>query len=436
MKTWQAVSCLFILGVGLHFGRLGVPRQVVFDEVHFGKFVTAYCCTHERFFDIHPPHGKLLIAGTAKVLGYQGGFDFDHIGEDYGSVSPVALRFFPALTGILLPLIFYAYLRLLRVSPLLAFFGGLAAALDNAILVQTRIIALDGLLLFATFGSLAAYLWADQVSERKKWLLYVLSGALAGLAVGTKFTGLAVLGLLGILHFSRFKIYDSKFWLLRGLVILASAFVIYIAGWWLHFGLLSNPGPGDVWGIPSGNFWQDTAALHKAMVSANYNLTATHPDESPWWSWPLMLTSVFYWSGGQGEVIYFLGNPAVWWGAGMLFLAALAGFARKKFSIFSSQFSNYWIPLVGFFLAMLPLVRVPRALFLYHYLTPLLFSLAFGLVWLDQESRKMKNRRRKKIFFAAIVLLAGGFVLFTPLTYGFQASPAWLQMLWWLPNWR
>jgi dolichyl-phosphate-mannose--protein O-mannosyl transferase len=36
----------------------------VFDEVTFGKFVQAYCCTGERFFDIHPPHGKLLIAAA------------------------------------------------------------------------------------------------------------------------------------------------------------------------------------------------------------------------------------------------------------------------------------------------------------------------------------------------------------------------------------
>lgn len=434
MKTWQAILLLFILGVGLHFGRLGVPREVVFDEVHFGKFVTAYCCTRERFFDIHPPHGKLLIAGTARLFGYNGGFDFDHIGESYGAISPVALRLFPALTGILLPLVFYGFLRCLNVSSSISFFGGLAAALDNAMLVQTRIIALDGLLLLATFGSIALFLSPTSLKLRgvKAWGCYALSGVLAGLAAGTKFTGLAALGLLGIFHFSRFRMPDAKFWLRRGLLILVSALVIYIAGWWLHFGLLTQPGPGDVWGVPAGNFWQDTVKLHKTMLSANYNLTATHPDESSWWSWPLMLTSVFYWGGDKGAVIYFLGNPVVWWGAAGLFLIALTSAIRKKIQNPKSNIQNLWIPLVGFFLAMLPLVRVPRALFLYHYLTPLLFSLAFGLVWLDQELGK----KRKKIIFSGIVLLAGGFVLFSPLTYGFHVNLAWLQALWWLPDWR
>ncbi len=446
MKTWQAILLLCAVGGVLHFWRLGVPREVIFDEVHFGKFVTAYCCTHERFFDIHPPHGKLLIAGTARILGYKGGFDFDHIGEPYGAVSPLPLRFFSALMGILLPLIFYAFLRQLRVSQLFSFLGGLAIVFDNAILVQTRIIALDGLLLAATFGALAAYLLADRFSGWKTWLMFISSGALAGIAAGTKFTGLAALALLGVLVFVRVcstffprilhlrgvtEGYSSEVGrgFLRGLVIFLAAFIIYIAGWWLHFACLTQPGPGDAWGVPSGNFWQDTVKLHKTMLSANYNLTATHPDESPWWSWPVMLTSIFYWSGTSGEVIYFLGNPVVWWGTTVLFLWAFF-LARRE------VWRRGWIPLAGFLVAMLPLIRVPRALFLYHYLTPLLFSLAFGLVWLDQVTRNKKKEIRKKIVVAGAVLLVGGFVLFSPLTYGFQVSSAWLQALYWLPGWR
>ena len=71
----DALVLLVLLGVGfcLHFVALAYPREVIFDEVHFGKFVTAYCCTGERFFDIHPPHAKLLVAGVAWVGGYRGG---------------------------------------------------------------------------------------------------------------------------------------------------------------------------------------------------------------------------------------------------------------------------------------------------------------------------------------------------------------------------
>ncbi|MEK7556657.1 MAG: phospholipid carrier-dependent glycosyltransferase [Patescibacteria group bacterium] len=430
MKWWVPLVILLGLSAVLHLWRLGVPRQVIFDEVHFGKFVTAYCCTHQRFFDIHPPHAKLLIAGTAKLIGYQGGFNFDHIGEEYGDISPIPLRLFPAIAGILLPLIFYALLRLLKVSPLISFFGGLAVVLDNASLVQTRIIALDGLLLTATFGSLAAYLAGARSQGTSAWLWYIVAGVLAGLAAGTKFTGLAALVLLGVLVLQRVLSQIKKGAtrpLLSGLVILVSAFVVYIAGWAVHFALLTQPGEGDAWGVPTGNFWQDTVTLHRTMLSANYNLTATHPDESPWWSWPVMLTSIFYWNGDGGEVIYFLGNPAVWWGSTLLFLWAF--FLGRR-----EVWKRGWVPFLGFLIAMLPLVRVPRALFLYHYLTPLLFSLAFGLVWLDTVL--VSPERRRKVLGAATLALVVFFLAFAPLTFGLSVAPGWISALYWLPNWR
>ena len=39
---------------------LAYPRQVVWDEHHFGKFVNGYL-SGAYFFDIHPPLGKLLL---------------------------------------------------------------------------------------------------------------------------------------------------------------------------------------------------------------------------------------------------------------------------------------------------------------------------------------------------------------------------------------
>jgi len=413
---------LLILGVGLHVWKLGSPREVVFDEVHFGKFVTAYCCSGERVFDIHPPHGKLLIAGTAKLLGYSGGPTFEAIGEEFGEVSPIPLRMFSVLMGIALPLIFFGLLLQLGVSRLMAFLGGLLLVFDNALLVQTKFMLLDGLLLVATFGALSVYLLAI---KKNSWWLLASAGGLAGLAAGTKFTGLAALVLLGVLVSSKLKAQSSKA-ILRGLVILASAFVVYLFGWYLHFALLTQPGPGDVWGVPTGSFITDTVELHKTMFGANYNLEASHPDESRWWTWPWMGTSIFYWSGGSA-VIYFLGNPFVWWGGGLLFLLAFI-FSRRD------VWKTGWIPFVGLLIAMLPFVRIPRALFLYHYLTPLLFMILFGLMWLDWKIQSPKLKIQ--IVTTASIILIGFFVLFSPLTYGFEVSPVWLKSLFWLPDWR
>ena len=151
---------LLALGVLTRVVGLGYPDQVVFDEVHFGKFVNSYCCTGEHFFDIHPPHGKLLVAGVAKLAGYDGSQPFETIGEPYGAGVPVAaLRLVPALAGALLPLVLFMLLRQLGVSPAVAFLGGWLTVLDNALVVQSRLISLDSVLLLATFGSVSAYLY-------------------------------------------------------------------------------------------------------------------------------------------------------------------------------------------------------------------------------------------------------------------------------------
>ena len=106
-------ALLLLLGLVLRGSGLGHPDSVVFDEVHFGKYATAYCCTGTRIFDIHPPHAKLLIAGGARLAGYQGGIAFERIGEPFGSVSPLPLRLVPAIAGALLaPLLFVLLLQL------------------------------------------------------------------------------------------------------------------------------------------------------------------------------------------------------------------------------------------------------------------------------------------------------------------------------------
>jgi dolichyl-phosphate-mannose--protein O-mannosyl transferase len=59
-------------------------------------------------------------------------------------------------------------------------------------------------------------------------------------------------------------------------------------------------------------------------------------------------------------------------------------------------------------------------LFLYHYLTPLAFSLAVVLLWLDRAgwARPGGLRDQRKSFFVVIGLAACGFLAVSPLTYG------------------
>lgn len=436
LKRPDTSIVLVLLGISLltHFVGLASPRQVVFDEVHFGKFITAYCCTGERFFDIHPPHAKLLIAGAAWLGGYRGNFSFDHIGQPYDASIPVAaLRSVAAITGTLFPLIVYLLLRQLKVGRVVAAIGGAVTVLDNALLIQTRLIALDGVLLCATFGSLACYLAARKTQRATTWWYLIGAGALAGLAIGTKFTGLAALALLGIACGVKLLQQKTSQQYLRavaeGLVILAAASVVYLAGWALHFSLLPLPGPGDAFHVPTtllppaswsiSGFFHETFTLHKIMLDANYNLTAGHPSASPWWSWPFMDIPVFYWTDGPAQ-IYFVGNPVVWWGATLVFIVALlvsvVQFGQRRRPVVPML----WMPVVGYLIAMIPLVRVPRALFLYHYLTPLYFSLLVALVWLEryQLRHRWPAARLRRVAVSIVVIAFAGFLWISPLTYG------------------
>jgi dolichyl-phosphate-mannose-protein mannosyltransferase len=81
LKKYQhsiAISVLLALGLLTRFWLFGYPNTAVFDEVYFGKFVSAYY-THQYFFDIHPPLGKLLIAGFAWLFHYTPTQSFDSI---------------------------------------------------------------------------------------------------------------------------------------------------------------------------------------------------------------------------------------------------------------------------------------------------------------------------------------------------------------------
>jgi dolichyl-phosphate-mannose--protein O-mannosyl transferase len=421
-------AILLLVGGLAHFAGLSQPREVVFDEATFGNYVAAYCCTGQRIFDVHPPHGKLLIALGAKLGGFDGSFKFDHIGQSYDDQPVVALRFVPALAGTLIPLVFFLFLRELRASAPIAFLGGLLVALDNAFLVDTRIIVFDGILVAATFGALACFLAAQRQSGIG-WRI-VAAGVLAGLALGTKTTGLAALALMGVCLVFGLGVVRASLGarVKQALVLAVAATAIYVAGWVIHWVVLPNPGPGDAFYATTGQMVPDLLTGHRTMIAQNIALNATHPDASRPWTWPFMKVTPYLWQG-TGASIYMLGNPVVWWGTALLFLALLVQLgvmgplgSRPPPPINAEP--RLWVPLAGYAIAFVPLLPVARVLFIYHYLTPLLFSLAFVLLWLDRSgwTRPGGLRQQRTSYVVVIGLAVIGFVLVSPLTYGFSVG--------------
>ncbi|CAJ0746495.1 23883_t:CDS:2 [Entrophospora sp. SA101] len=110
IKTLSLIipSILTLLSFITRFYKIYHPNQVVFDEVHFGKFASYYL-RRTYYFDVHPPLGKLMIAGMGWLLNYDGHFLFEHIGDDYlkNDVPYIGLRSLPATLGALyVPLVY------------------------------------------------------------------------------------------------------------------------------------------------------------------------------------------------------------------------------------------------------------------------------------------------------------------------------------------
>lgn len=440
--AWAPWALAFI-GLCTHLFALGSPPQVTFDEVHWGNAVTAYCCSGERIFDVHPPHGKLLLTLGALAAGYEGDMPFTQIGQPYGRYWAGWFRSVPVVCGILIPILLFWLLRGVGASLPTAWLGGLLLALDNAFLLETRIMLFDGVLVSASLGALVCVLAMDRArSPRGRLGWATATGALSGLAVGTKFTGLAVPLIVVAYLFWPGAGRRQGTALGRQLALMAgAAAVVYLGGWWIHFSLLTNPGPADAFHPTVGRFFEDLWVTHKTMFAANAGMTQTHPDASTPLSWLIMKVAPFFWAA-DGRALYLVGNPVVWWGSSLLLVVTLGASVLSRVTRLQVEARpplplKWWL-LFAYLVSYLPLFGVSRILFLYHYLTPLVYALAFVLLWLESAGwiRPEAGRRQRTSYFVVMAVALVGFAAMAPVTYGFDLGPYGQWLVETIRGWR
>ena len=490
MSKKTSLIILILVSIGVHFAFFGQPNETVFDEVHFGKFVSAYY-THQYSFDIHPPGGKLIIAGFAKLFNYSAeGGSFAQIGQPFPDHKYLALRFLPTLAGVLLPIIIYFLALELGFSTLGAFGTGVLIALENALLTQSRYILLDPFLLVFGFASLLFYFkyrsavqnWKLKIGNWKFLLPMALFG---GLSMSIKWTGLAFLGLAGIIEL----IDMARAISFRRMINLVLYFAIipvllYFSIFVLHFSLLTKSGEGDAFMTPAFqrslqgstytndptikplNTFQKFIELNKEMYVANQTLTATHPYSSKWYTWPFMIRPIYYWnhpvptvaSGGAQiaeSKIYLIGNPFIWWSSTVAILYLLvssifdwlgAKIKSQKFVIRNSQF----VILAGFLINLLPFIGIGRVMFLYHYLASLIFAILALIYLIDPDRNRSasvvsgqpvsngasQQKNRRNIIIGTLIIASLVFLYFAPLSYGLPLNASAFQNRLWLTTWQ
>ncbi len=138
-----------------------------------------------------------------------------------------------------------------------------------------------------------------------------------------------------------------------------------------------------------------------------------------------MIRSIFYWVDGN-ERIYLLGNPLLWWLTTVAIIVALL----TLFYGTASRSMVLPVLLGGYLLNLLPFIGIKRVMFLYHYLTALVFGILILAFIID------RSRNARAIALSVIAAVAVLFIFFAPLSYGLSLTePAYYYRVW-LSSWR
>lgn len=242
------------------------PDKVVFDEVHFGKFASHYL-QREFYFDVHPPMGKMLFALVGYLVGYNGAFKFEQIGDSYveNNVPYIMYRLFPATLGALTVPLVFGILEHCHFSPYACVLAASCVLFDTAQITEERLILLDSSLIFFVLLSIYCYVrFSVQHHEPFSWKWYtwlVATGVSLSSVTSIKYVGLFTFAMIGVAVIAdlyhlldirnkpKEKCVDlklfGKHFAARFATLVVLPFLLYLFWFYAHFVVLSNSGPGD-----------------------------------------------------------------------------------------------------------------------------------------------------------------------------------------------
>ncbi|KAF9253151.1 CAZyme family GT39 [Penicillium roqueforti] len=310
---WLAIVILTLLAFATRFYRLDFPNEVVFDEVHFGKFASYYL-QRTYFFDVHPPFGKLLFALMGWLVGFDGRFLFENIGDSYidNNVPYLSLRAMPATLGALtIPVVFLIMWESGYSLPACVLAAGLMV-FDNAHVGEDRLILLDSTLVLSMALSILCYVrfykLRHQPFSRKWWKWLLLTGFCMSCVISTKYVGFftfvtigaaVLVDLWNLLDINREQgalsmISWGKHFMARAVGLVIIPFMFYLFWFQVHFAILNRSGPGDDFMTPEFQETLSDNQMTAQSVGIQYfdTITMRHKDtkvflHSHWDKYPL-----------------------------------------------------------------------------------------------------------------------------------------------------
>ncbi|MEB3195578.1 MAG: phospholipid carrier-dependent glycosyltransferase [Candidatus Sericytochromatia bacterium] len=343
--TWA--DLLLPLGIAvafcsLAFWRLGTPHEQIFDEVYHARTAMEYIKGVSPYEWTHPPLAKLIAA--LGVLAWGGGWELE--AKTFTEQQAFAWRFTSVLFGGVALMATYALARAMFANRTIAAAATVLLALDGVFFVQSRVAMTNiyevAFIMIGTIGT-----WQFLKRDDGRWLL--LTGFGLGCALATRWSSLYAWGLTGLLlidHAWRVRrlvwvsepstdfvgslrdfLRASKLGMLRyvGLVVVSMGLVPLVI-YALSYIPYILQAPGSDWQLKllswdhANHGWGRVVAWQKEMWDYHAKLNATHPYNSPWWSWPLMLRPTWYYfqdlknTGFNGlGAVWAIGNAFIWW---------------------------------------------------------------------------------------------------------------------------
>lgn len=377
----QKIILCIILTIAILTRVIGVSKfnKVLFDEAHFGKFVSGYI-NGVRFFDIHPPLAKFIMTLYALLCGYKGDFVYDFDAK-YPDKKYIYFRTFSAVFGSLPAPTISACLMVLGCSDFCSFTAGFLYATEFISITQSRIFVTDSILyFFITLSILTTFML------QRNGIKYVIINALCiACAISVKFTAASLLVFTAAFNFV--ILYKRQHWFInlgfRGIIYLYINASFLYAMTLIHILATPKEGYGDLYNVPnfrSLSYGTQVVLLLQDMFRYNKDLNKTHPQSSKWYEWPTMMAnpvSLQFNFTGDIYMHYSIFNNHV-----SAFGSTVGAFLCLR--------SVYDFPLfIGYFFSYAPFIFITRCTWSYHY-TP---ALLFGIIGLCKVIDRSKNSR-------------------------------------------
>ncbi|XP_050720422.1 protein O-mannosyl-transferase 2-like [Eriocheir sinensis] len=294
---WGCLLALTFLALTTRQVSLHDPGICLWDEVHFGTFANHYL-NRTFYHDVHPPLGKMMIAGVGWLAGYDGSFEFK-VGKKYPeNVNFVAMRSMMAMFGAsLVPLTFLIVWEVSASLPA-ATLAAVCVLCDTFLHRLNTLILLDPLLLAAllaaVYGAFKFHSQRHREWSRAWWAWLAFTAVFLGVVMSVKYVGVftvATVGLNNAHQIAALALNPRRpLWVVvphvvaRLVVFAGVSSLVYLSSFVLHFLILTKAaknGGGfyhtEFYAAFDGNEYDNTSFPHHVHYGANITLQNSRP---------------------------------------------------------------------------------------------------------------------------------------------------------------